>query len=336
MIKQFLVIFIFILSMLSVGCAYQEQKSTKAGNGTPIVIENFDGYAGGGRKIAQVFYAVPQRVFATSEAVVDNLIFLGVQDKICAVSECYSNSFAPYDVEYAKIRRLTQGAGYPSKEAVLGLQPDLIVSWGSLFGDSALSSVEYWHNKGIHTYVMTNTVPVRASGRRKVEFIIDDLQQLAKIFRIEEKAQKKIAHLQSRIVKLRMHSKSIAEGKKPKVITVQYLYGNEYFGRTANDLTADMIELAGGISLDDNLGGRKSVEYLVELDPDMIIVIDTATTSVAGKIKALREHKVLKKIKAVRNNKIFVVPHRAFYCGSERTVEAVENMHKYIEDNFKL
>lgn len=95
-----------------------------------------------------------------------------------------------------------------------------------------------------------------------------------------------------------------------------------------------MIELAGGISLDDNLGGRKSVEYLVELDPDMIIVIDTATTPVAGKIKALHEHKVLKRIKAVRNNKIFVVQHRAFYCGSERTVEAVENMHKYIEDNF--
>lgn len=334
MIKHFLVIFIFILSMFSAGCAYREQQEGRVGNDAPIAIENFDGYAGGGRKVAQVFYAAPQRVFATSEAVVDDLIFLGVQNKICAVSECYSKSFAPYDAEYAKLRRLTQGAGYPSKEAVLGLQPDLIVSWGSLFAESALGSVEYWHNKGIHTYVMTNTVPTRATGRRKVEYIVNDLQQLAKIFRVEEKAQEKIADLQSRIVKLRMHSKSIAEAKKPKVITLQYLYGNEYFGRTANDLTADMIELAGGISLDDNLGGRKSVEYLVELDPDMIIVIDTATTPVAGKIKALHEHKVLKKIKAVRNNKIFVVQHRAFYCGSERTVEAVEDMHKYIEDNF--
>ena len=334
MIKQFLVIFIFILSMFSAGCAYREKQEGRAGNAAPIAIENFDGYAGGGRKVAQVFYAVPKRVFATSEAVVDDLIFLGVQDKICAVSECYSKSFTPYDAEYAKLRRLTQGAGYPSKEAVLDLQPDLIVSWGSLFGESELGSVEYWHNKGIHTYVMTNTVPVRDRGRRRVEFFVDDLQQLAKIFRVEEKTQNKIAQLKGRIAKLRMHSKSIAEAKKPKVITLQFFYGNEYFGRTANDLTADMIELAGGISLDDNLGGRKSVEYLVKLDPDMIVVIDTANTPIAEKIKALHEHKVLKKIKAVRNNKIFVVQHRAFYCGSLRTVEVVEDMQKYIEDNF--
>ena len=334
MIKQFLVIFILILSILSIGCAYQEKKSAQAGKLSPITVENFDGYAGNGKLVQQIFTKIPQRVLAVSEPVVDNLIFLGVQDKIVAISACYSKNFAPYEIEYAKFTRLTYGSGYPSKEAVLDLQPDLIVSWGSLFGESALGSVEYWHNKYVHTYVMTNTVPVRASGRRRVEFIIDDLQELAKIFRVDEKAQNKIAQLKRRIAELRMHSKSIAEAKKPKVITLQYLYGNEYFGRTANDLTADMIELAGGISLDDNLGGRKSVEYLVKLDPDMILVIDTTTTSVAGKIKALREHKVLKNIKAVRNNKIFVVPHRAFYCGSERTVEVVENMRKYIEDNF--
>ena len=63
-------------------------------------------------------------------------------------------------------------------------------------------------------------------------------------------------------------------------------------------------------------------------------MIDTETTPVADKIKALHAHKVLSRLKAVRNNKIFVVQHRAFYCGSLRTVEAVEAMQKYIEDNF--
>lgn len=322
--------------MASFGCAYQLRQVDNSLAENPVVIKNFDGYAGNGRLVQQTFSKTPQRVLAVSEPVVDDLIFLGVQDKIVAISACYSKSYAPYEAEYARFPRLTEGTGYPSKEAVLGLQPDLIVSWGSLFGDSALGSVEYWQAKGIHTYVMTNTVTIKASGRRRVEYIVNDLQQLAKIFRIEEKAKDKIKQLKKRIEALQLHSKAIPNANKPKVVTLQYIYGNEYFGRTASDLTADMIALAGGISLDDKLGGRKSVEYLVKLDPDMLVVIDTGTTPVEAKIKALYAHKVLSKLKAVRNNKIFVVQHRAFYCGSLRTVEAVEAMQKYIEANFKL
>ncbi len=320
--------------MAGFGCSYQSRQVDTSLAEAHVVIKNFDGYAGDGRLIQQSFNKVPQRVLAVSEPVVDDLIFLGVQDRIVAISACYSKNYVPYEDEYAKLTRLTEGTGYPSKEAVLGLQPDLIVSWGSLFGDSALGSVEYWQQKGIHTYVMTNTVPIKASGRRRVEYLVDDLQHLAKIFRVEEKAKDKIVGLKKRIQALKLQSREIPEANKPKVVTLQYLYGNEYFGRTASDLTADMIALAGGISLDDKLGGRKSVEYLVKLDPDMLIVIDTETTPVADKIKALHAHKVLSRLKAVRNNKIFVVQHRAFYCGSLRTVEAVEAMQKYIEDNF--
>lgn len=334
MIRQLLIIFILILSMAGLGCSYQARQADTSFTENPVVIKNFDGYAGNGRLVQQSFSKAPQRVLAVSEPVVDDLIFLGVQDKIVAISECYSKNYAPYEAEYAKFARLTEGTGYPSKEAVLGLQPDLIVSWGSLFGDSALGSVEYWQQKGIHTYVMTNTVPIKASGRRKVEYIVHDLQQLAKIFRVEEKAKDKIIGLKKRIQALQLKSKATPEANKPKVVTLQYLYGNEYFGRTYSDLTADMIELAGGIALDDKLGGRKSVEYLVKLDPDMLVVIDTGTTPVDAKIKALYAHKVLSRLKAVRNNKIFVVQHRAFYCGSWRTVEAVEAMQKYIEDKF--
>lgn len=334
MIRQLLIIFILILSMAGLGCSYQVRQADTSLAANSVVINNFDGYAGNGRLVQQSFNKAPQRVLAVSEPVVDDLIFLGVQDKIVAISACYSKNYAPYEAEYAKLTRLTEGTGYPSKEAVLGLQPDLIVSWGSLFGDSALGSVEYWQQKGIHTYVMTNTVPVKASGRRRVEYLVDDLQQLTKIFRVEEKAEDKIVGLKKRIQALQLKSKATPKGNKPKVVTLQYLYGNEYFGRTYSDLTADMIELAGGIALDDKLGGRKSVEYLVKLDPDMLVVIDTGTTPVDAKIKALHAHKVLSRLKAVRNNKIFVVQHRAFYCGSWRTVEAVEAMQKYIEANF--
>ena len=54
---------------------------------------------------------MPQRVLAVSEPVVDDLIFLGVQDKIIGISACYSKNFEPYETEYAKFARLTYGCG---------------------------------------------------------------------------------------------------------------------------------------------------------------------------------------------------------------------------------
>lgn len=93
MIKQFLVIFIFTLSILNIGCAYQEKYRAKAGKVASITVENFNGYAGDGRTLKQVFTDVPQRVLAVSEPVVDDLIFLGVQDKIIGISACYSKKF---------------------------------------------------------------------------------------------------------------------------------------------------------------------------------------------------------------------------------------------------
>lgn len=333
--KQCLIIFSFIFCLLAAGCAYKQARGAReTQSGQAIVIENFDGYAGNGRLVSQTFTTVPQRVLAISESVVEDLLFLGLQDKIVAISSCYSKNYAPYAAEYAKLPRLSEGTAYPSKEAVLGLQPDLIVCWGSVFGDSALGSVEYWQQKGIHTYVMKNTVPTQVSGRRKVSYFLDDLEQLAKIFRVEEQNKAKIAQLRARLARLQSANETVPQERRPKVVTLQYLYGNEYYSRTDTDMTADMIELAGGIPVDDRLGGRKSVEDLVQLNPDMIAVIDTATTPVERKLTALRKHKVLQKLKAVRENKIFVVQHRAFYCGSLRTVEAVEEMHEYIKNNF--
>lgn len=332
MIKQFFLSFIFISLLLSAGCGQQRTQQPAPATQAPVVVVTYDGYAGGGRLLQQSFAQTPQRVLAVSEAVVEDLIFLGVADRIAAVSECYSKSYAPYEEQFAKFTWLTKGTGYPSKEAVLDLKPDLIVSWGSLFGDSALGSAQYWHDKGIHTYVMKNTVPTRATGRRRVEYFVDDLQNLAKIFRVEENNKDKIAQLRQCVKRLQAASDSIHKAQKPTVVTLQYLYGNEYFGRTYTDMTADMIELAGGVSLDDELGGRKSIEYLVKLDPDIIMVIDTANTPVAKKLQALRRHKVLGKLKAVRNNRFFVLEHRAFYCGSLRTVEAVEALAQYIKE----
>lgn len=322
---------LIICTLFSGGCSHNQTKAVNdTEKGYPLTINNYDGYAGQGRVVQQVFNQAPQRILAVSASVIDNLIFLGLQDKIIAVAADGGGRYEPYEKEYGKLHILTKNYAYPSKETVLSQKPDLIIGWGSLFGDEALGSVAYWHDKGIHTYVMSNTVPIEASGPRKVENFITDLKNISRIFAVESETKDKIAGLESRLDKIKQQTHDLPEEARPTVVTIQYMYGNEYLERSYSDLTADIIWQAGGKSLDVGLGSRQSIEYLVEKNPDIIILVDMQGKSVKASIEQLKSNNILKNVTAVKNNNFFVIEHRAFYCGSFHTIEAVEQLHAFI------
>lgn len=324
--------FLVICVLFAGGCSHKQAKDiTGYAPGYPLILDNYDGYAGQGRTIRQVFTQAPQRVLAVSAPVIDNLIFLGLQDKIAAVAADGGGRYEPYEKEYGQLYKLTKNHAYPSKEAVLAQKPDMIIGWGSLFGDDALGSAGYWHEKGIHTYVMSNTVPTSASGVRKVENIITDLQNIARIFAAESSRTKdKIDGLKGRLDRISRQTRELPEKDRPTVVTIQHVYGNEYFGRSYSDMTADIIWQAGGKALDSGLGGRQSIEYLVEKNPDIIMLVNMQGKSAALNIEQLKNNKVLRNVSAVKNNNFFVIEYRAFYCGSFHTIEAVEKLYDFI------
>lgn len=87
----------------------------------------------------------------------------------------------------------------PSKEVVLDQDPDLIIGWGSTFGESTLGPVSDWNGRGIHTYIVDNS----ASGGdnpqpRTVERLYNDIENFGKIFGIEDRAQAMIDDMKAR------------------------------------------------------------------------------------------------------------------------------------------
>lgn len=328
--------FVFLIFLVfSAGCGSLQTKkpvvSHSGPEGKSIVIENYDGYAGQGRPVVQTFTSVPKRVLAVSGSTVDNLIFLGLEKHIAAVSACTTNPDYPEAQDYKQFKKLSEG--YPSKEAVLGLKPDLIVSWGSLFGDEALGSVKYWNSKGIHTYVLSNTVPAKESGPRTLRKIITDLHNLEKIFQSNQ-SYEKISELEKRLAKLEEKKYLKNNRNGPGIVTVQYVYGNEYMGRWKTDLTTDIIEQAGGKSLDDEEGGKKSIEYLLKKNPDIIMIVDMPSRPGKEKIEALKKNPMLKNVSAIKNDNFFLIPYRAFYGGSVHTIKAAEELNAFIDQRF--
>lgn len=310
--------FVMLAMLLSMG-AYAEE------NHYPVTISNYDGYIedNAGAVVEQTFESCPERIVSVSQANTELLLQLGLGEKIVATAHKRSPVYEPVAEEYNALVQMTDDNEYPSKEVVVAAEPDIIVGWGSLFEGEALGSVLDWHEKGVHTYLMSNTVP--GLGDRKVSWILNDIENLGKIFDVEDRANELIAEIQTRLDAVAARTADIPEEERPRVATVQFMYENEYGGRASTDLTTDIINLSGGISLDD-AGGKMSLETLIDLNPDIILVVNQFTSPAEETIAAIRANESLQKVEAVKNDRFLVIEHAAFYCGGMRTIEAIEDL----------
>lgn len=300
-----------------------------AGRHYPLEIDNYDGYSGGGRLVHQIFTKPPERIVAASESTIDNLIFLGLEDKIVGIGDVAEDNHGEYEEIYKRIPRMGEKS-YPPKESIIAARPDIIIGWGSLFGDKELGSVKNWHERGIHTYVMKNTVPVVLMERRKVEYFIEDLHNLAKIFNIESSVKDRIEVLEKRMKMIKDRGDAVRREGGMRILTIQYVYDNQYFGRSRTDMTSDIIELLGGISLDGETGGKQGMEFLIKLNPDVLLVINHTKAPAKDKIKVLMENPAVQSVNAVKYKRFLILDYNAFYGGSERTIQEVERLQDEI------
>ena len=81
------------------------------------------------------FTHVPERVISTNPNTGEELMALGLGDKI--IGTCYNNAQLPeqYRDEYESKPKISEDTGYPSLEVVLDLDPDFIYGRSSAFSD---------------------------------------------------------------------------------------------------------------------------------------------------------------------------------------------------------
>ena len=81
------------------------------------------------------FTHVPERVISTNPNAGEELMALGLGDKI--IGTCYNNAQLPeqYREEYESKPKISDDNGYPSLEVVLDLDPDFIYGRSSAFSD---------------------------------------------------------------------------------------------------------------------------------------------------------------------------------------------------------
>ncbi|MGL5244611.1 MAG: ABC transporter substrate-binding protein [Sarcina sp.] len=318
---------VVILSFVLVSCGkINEESNVDKGNENknissdgkyPVIIENFDSQ---GKEIKETFNETPRRVISTNQTTTETLLELGLGKYMVGTSYLDNPILSSLENEYKKIPVLA--AKYPSKEVVLQSNPDFIIGWGSAFSDKNLGSVSSWNDKGVKTFIQRNTVIKKSN----LENIYKDIEDIGKIFEIEDKANNYVESMKERIKAIEEKTKKI--DKKERILVIEGEGENKYRAYGDNSLVADMVRKAGGENICTE-GKSIGAENILEMNPDTIVLIYFEQQDKDNKgIDSLLNNPALQKVNAIKNKKIINTPLAATYAGGIRTVSGIESMAK--------
>ena len=272
--------------------AAPEAASSQAAEGNyPVTIANYD-YAG--NEVSYTYEKAPERVVAVYQGSIETMIAL-------------EDVFAP------------------DKETVTLLQPDLILSWGSLFSEKNLGDVSAWHEKGAATYINSNT---RAGGHpRTLENEYADILNLGSIFNVEDRAEALVDEMKSAV----SDTLASVEGRQPVRAAVVEPIGGGITNYGANSLAGDMVAQLGGVLVQPE-GSEMSKENLVTADPDVIFVVYMAysgedpETVVANQLAVINEDPALASLSAVREGRVYPIMLGDIYAAGPRTIDGIRTI----------
>jgi iron complex transport system substrate-binding protein len=255
----------------------------------------------------------PQRVICAAPSTTKFLQYLGLEDRIIAVTNWD-------DFEAERIGDL-----FPiNLEKIVSLNPDLIFT----FGGFQLPEVVKLEQHGLTTVVL---------NANSVQQILNDLVLVGAIMGIPEKAKQLANQLQERYLNIAKKAYNIPFDKRVKVVFLMDIPGpdvREVWTCGQGSYLNDLITLAGGANIAALFTGPNgflpiSLEYIVSQNPDVLIVTSYVPNSEEQIKEKISNHPILKSLKAVKNKRIYVYDN---YLLSLPVPQLVEYIEKFYND----
>ena len=212
----------------------------------------------------------------------------------------------------------------PSKETITAEEPDMIFSWVSYFEESTLGEPQEWLDQNVNVYINTNT----ASEKDTLENEYKDIENIGKIFQVEEKADKLVKSMKDKVKELKKKADKMET--VPSVLILEK--GTDGFiNYGADSLAGDMVTQIGG-TLAKQESAVMTAEEVVQADPDVLFV--TYTPYLDDDEELIKEEKqdlflqddTFAEMKAVKNNKVIPVMMNEIFASGVRTQDGVETL----------
>lgn len=268
------------------------------------------------------FDHVPERVLSTNPNTGEQLMALGLGDKI--IGTCYNNAQIPeqWREEYESKPVIAEKC--PSLEVVIDLDPDFIYGRSSAFSDKDTAIAT--HDKLTELGIMSLSSIEGYKQGCDVEDVYQDFYNLGRIFQVEDKANEVVDAMKEKIAGI--------EEKLDGVETVKVLnfdsVRDDGIYTPGNNFTSKLIRHAGGVNVFEDLENTwntVSVESVVEANPDVIVINDYGDTPIEEKIDYLNNTEVFSDITAVKNQNYLVITLPEVFA-STRVADTIEKFAK--------
>ena len=313
--KRFFTLFIIMVFVLS-GCGVQKSKTDVVTEGYPVVVENY------GRTVE--IPSKPQRVLTLGPNCTELFVALGLEDYVVGKS-LVNHSRGPLPEFEDKVNKIPQlNYGSATREAVISSGADFIYALDWEISDGGVN-IEEASKYGMNVYVNSATT---------LEQQYKEIEDLGKIFKVEEAAEKFINEQKSRISAVQ----DMLKGADPVKVLV-YDSGNDgVFTCSGSNFESLLIEQAMGKNIFDDIKDKQwitvSYEEVIKRNPDVIVIHDYDSPSVEEKIAEIKANPMLAQLDCVKNNKFAIITLESVLPGN-RMAYAVESFAKaFYPDKF--
>ncbi|MGV3491878.1 MAG: putative F420-0 ABC transporter substrate-binding protein [Devosia sp.] len=271
------------------------------------------------------FAKAPERAVTIKSTATELLLSLGLAEKIVGVG--FQDGPLPESLATAGANLNVLSDKLPSQEVVLETEPDFIYGgWESNFAADGAGERPTLATLGVATYVAPAACRTIKPPQLTFDALFAEIAEMGAIFDAEPAAQTLIAEQQAALATLAPDTRDLT--------AVWYSSGTKapYVGAGSN-APAMIMEALGltNIFTDVDEGWfAASWEAVVDANPDVIVLVDSAWNSADQKKKLLAENPITSKLDAVVGQRYLIIPFPASEAGV-RNVPATLDMAAQLE-----
>lgn len=253
----------------------------------------------------------PQRAISNDVNLTEMMLVLGLRDKMVGYTGV--SGWKTLDTEIRKdIHELPElSPKYPTKEVIIGADADFyFAGWNygmKVGGEVTPASLAKFD---INVYELSEScIHVMKMQKPSMDIMYQDILNLGKIFRVEDRAEKLVAAYKTELADFK--NELMPQAKLTRVFV--YDSGEDQpFTSGLFGMPNAMIEAAGGQNIMDDVEKswtKVGWEPVIERDPEVIVIVNYGDVTAEQKKNFMMSNPAFSEIDAVKNDRFVVLDY---------------------------